>query len=103
MISEVAFADAERGWYGLARLGEKAALAVLFHGRDVAGVMTEATLTLDAERVTWDGADAGFDLALEPVSAPVEHDGGSDQLVHVRGTVRAGDVTDEIDCSGQRG
>jgi hypothetical protein len=102
VISEVAFADAERGWYGLALLGPETALAVLFRDKEIAGVMTEASLTLSDERVAWDGADAGFDLALEPVSGPIEHDGGTDQLVRVRGTVRADGTAEEVDCVGQR-
>jgi hypothetical protein len=102
MTSEVSFADVERGWYGVALLGDETALAVLFHGREIAGVMTEASLSVSEERAAWDGPDAGFEVTLEPASAPIEHAGGTDQLVHVRGTVRAGAVTEEVDCVGQR-
>ncbi len=103
MTSEVAFGDAEHGWYGVAWLGAETALAVLFHGSAVAGVMTDASLSLTEERVTWDGPEAGFDLSLEPISGPIEHDGSSDRLVRVRGTVRDGEVSAEIDCLGQYG
>jgi hypothetical protein len=102
MTSELAFGDAERGWYGVALTGADTALAVLFRGQEIAGVMTDASLSVSEERAVWDGPDAGFDVALEPASAPIEHEGGSDQLVRVRGTVRAGDTTEEVDCVGQR-
>jgi hypothetical protein len=99
----VSFADAERDWFGLAYLGGKSALAVLFHGQSLVGLMDDATLELTEERVTWAGADAAFDLALEPTSAPIEHAGGVEQLIRVRGSVRASDQTAEFDGVGQRG
>ena len=101
MTSEVSFGDAQRGWYGVARSGDETALAVLFHGRQVAGVMTEGEVAVSAERAVWDGGGAGFDVSLEPISAAIEHDGGSDQLVRVRGTVHTGGAKEEIDCTGQ--
>ncbi|MEA2126016.1 MAG: hypothetical protein QOI80_2798 [Solirubrobacteraceae bacterium] len=99
----VSFADAEHGWFGRAYLGAGSALAVLFRGGEVAGVMDGATLELTDERVTWTGADAGFDLALEPTSAPIEHAGGTEQLIRVHGTAHADGVTGELDGVGQRG
>jgi hypothetical protein len=96
MTSEVAFGDAERGWYGAARLGDQTALAVLFRDREVAAVLGDDSLTLTEDAVRW----AGFDVTLEPVSAPIERAGATDQLVRVRGTVGPGE---EIDCLGQRG
>jgi hypothetical protein len=91
----VSFADDERGWYGLARIGlagQGSALAVLFEGREVAGALAQGALgapeggdwsaislgglrhgvDVPFERWTlgWEGEDAGFDLVLEAVSAP---------------------------------
>jgi hypothetical protein len=100
MTSEaVSFADAERGWYGLAH---SAGLAVLFRGQAVAGVMSDASLAITVGGVTWTGADAGFDLTWEPMSGPIERAGGVEQLISVRGTVRAGGVTEDIEAVGQR-
>jgi hypothetical protein len=129
----VSFADAERGWFGMARLGLSdagSALAVLFQGREPVGALAQGALDAPAapdwsaislgglrhgvdagfERWTlgWEGADCGFDLLLEAASAPAgwaELGGmdGYEQLVTVRGTVRAGDTVAEIDGLGQRG
>jgi hypothetical protein len=119
----VSFADPERGWYGMARLGVTAehssALAVLFRGRDVAGALAQGELAegegplamaveVPFERwtVRWDGADTGFDLTLDAACAPAERTVGMDgyeQLVRVTGTVRAGGEETPIVGSGQRG
>jgi hypothetical protein len=106
----VSFADAERGWYGLARLGladdQGSALAVLFEGRQVAGALAQGSLekpstdwsamTLGGlrhgtdvpfERWTlgWEGEDAGFDLVLEAVSAPAHASPGLAELGGMEG------------------
>jgi hypothetical protein len=119
----ISFADAGRGWFGLARLGTTSdgtsALAVLFRGREAVGALAQGGLgpdetplrmTVEAplERWTaaWDGDDCGFELALEAVAAPVERAGGLDgyeQLVRATGTVRAGGETAQIEGAGQRG
>lgn len=119
----VSFADAERGWFGMARLGISgegtSALAILFHGREVAGALAlgeldentgPLTMTVDEpfERwtVRWDGDATGFELALTAACAPAERSVGLDgyeQLVRVEGTVRAGGETAEIQGVGQRG
>ena len=119
----LSFGDAARGWYGLARLGRSdegaSALAVLFRRREVVGAVAEGGLADDAlplrmtvdaplERwtVAWDGGDCGFEVEATAVAAPVGRRGGLEgyeQLARVRGTVRAGDVTEEVDAVGQRG
>ena len=129
----VSFADPERGWYGMARLGvadQGSALAVLFRGREPVGALAQGALDepqagdwsavalgglrhgvdVGFERWTlgWEGEESGFDLVLEAVSAPAawaELGGmdGYEQLVRVTGTVRAGDERAEIDGLGQRG
>lgn len=119
----VSFADTERGWYGMARLGVTAehgsALAVLFHGREVVGALAqgelaegEGPLSMEIEvpferwRVRWDDAAHGFDLLLDAACAPAERAVGMDgyeQLVRVTGTVRAGGEELPIIGSGQRG
>lgn len=119
----VSFADPERGWFGMARLGVTgqgaSALAILFRGRDVAGALAEGELAEDAgplsmtveepfERwsVRWDGEATGFDLQLQAACAPAERSvglAGYEQLVRVEGTVRAGGATATISGVGQRG
>jgi len=128
----VTFADAERDWYGMARIGlaedGASALAVLFRGREPVGALAEGSLDLPADpgwsalalgalqttveaplerwTVAWDGEDSGFELALEAVAAPAERAAGLagyEQLVRVRGAVRAGAETAEVDGLGQRG
>lgn len=99
----VSFADAEQGWFGMARLGEKSALAVLFRGRELAGVLGEdGPLTMSDAGVSWTG-DVGFDLAIEPISGWIERPDVREQLVRVRGEVRAGGISAQIDAPGQRG
>lgn len=119
----VSFADPERGWFGMARLGVTgegaSALAILFRGREVAGALAEGeltegsgplTMTVDEpfERwtVRWDGEESGFDLSLTAACAPADRGVGMDgyeQLVQVEGTVRSGDETVAVNGSGQRG
>jgi hypothetical protein len=78
------------------------------------GLSMTTQAPLERWTVAWDGTDHGFALSLEAVAAPAELAGndpvaelggmaGYEQLVRVRGTVRAGDATIEIDGLGQRG
>ncbi|MGI8624605.1 MAG: hypothetical protein ACR2NB_14245 [Solirubrobacteraceae bacterium] len=128
----ISWADPDRGWFGMARLGLTAgagsALAVVFRGREPVGALAQGALeppagadwtafSLGAVRTTvevplerwsvaWDGEDQGFELALEAISAPVAREAGLagyEQLVRVRGTARAGAETAEVDGLGQRG
>ncbi len=136
----VSWGDPEHDWFGVARIGLAAdggsALAVLFHGIEPLGayargaldlppaadwsslsvgpLRTTADAPLEHWTVAWDGDDAGFELALDAISAPAEIASaepvarlggmaGYEQLVRVRGTVRAGGETAEIDGLGQRG
>ena len=119
----VSFADPERGWFGMARLGTStegaSALAILFRERDVIGALAEGelaagegplTMTVDEpfERwtVRWDGEATGFELQLSAACAPAERSvglEGYEQLVRVEGTVRAGDETAAVSGVGQRG
>ncbi len=119
----VSFADPERGWFGMARIGVtgdgQSALAILFREREVIGALVEGELaegagplTMTVEEpferwtVRWDGEANGFDLTLSAACAPAErHVGleGYEQLVRVEGTVRAGGETAEIRGVGQRG
>lgn len=119
----VSFADPDRGWFGMARLGVSAegssGLAVLFRGRDVAGALAlgeltegEGPLTMTVEApferwtVRWAGEDTGFDLVLDAACAPAERTVGMEgyeQLVRVTGTVRAGGEEAPVVASGQRG
>jgi hypothetical protein len=107
----VSWADPERGWYGMARLGlagdgRGSALAVLFKGReavaalargalDVAGDADWSALELAGLRMTveaplerwtvaYAGTDAGFDLELEAISAPAEP-AGTDPIAALGG------------------
>lgn len=92
----VAFADAEREVYGMARLGlaggMASALAVLMRGREPVGALAEGgieapadadwarvsaaglatTIEAPLERwtVAYDGGDHGFDLVFEAISTP---------------------------------
>ena len=95
------FGDAERGWYGLARLGLAAdgkgsALAVLFHEREpiaatakgdvdvpadadwnrvaIDALATETDAPLERWRATVQTGEHGFDLAFTAISAPAEID-----------------------------
>ena len=136
----VSWADEARGWFGMARLGiagtaSGSALAVLFDGRepvgalaqggleappdadwssvDLGGLRTTVEAPLERWTIAWDGADQGFELELEAVSAPAELAtdepvaqlggmAGYEQLVTVRGRVRSGGRVVEIDGVGQR-
>jgi hypothetical protein len=119
----VSFADTERGWFGMARLGVTneggSALAILFRGREVAGALAqgelaegEGPLSMSVEApferwtVRWDGEDTGFDLTLSAACAPADRAVGMDgyeQLVQVEGTVRSGGETSAVSGVGQRG
>ena len=128
----ISFADGERVWCGMARLGlapdAGSALAVLFRDREPVGAFATGGLEvpegadwaaldlgplrttveepLERWTVAWDGQDSGFDLAVEAVSAPAEREAGLagyEQLVRVRGTVRVGEETFEVEGLGQRG
>lgn len=111
----VSFADAERGWFGMARVGVaedgESALAILFRGREVVDVLAERrgplTMTTDVpfERWTVSWAER-FDLTLEAACAPAERSvglEGYEQLVRVSGSVHAGGETHAIEGVGQRG
>lgn len=128
----VSFADLDRGWFGMARIGlcgdSASALAILFRGREPVDVVAEGSLPAPAQAdwmqlsvgqlrttvqeplerwtIAWDGGDSGFDLDLEAASAPAERRAGLagyEQLVRVRGTVRGGGESHEIEGLGQRG
>ncbi len=125
-----AFADREAGLYGLARLGmadaEGSALAVLFSGREPAGLVAEGGAALpvgagwarlelpglaaavDVPLERWQVAMApgdgeGFELTFEAISAPAAFAAGGmegyEQLCRVSGTAAGRPV----DCLGQRG
>jgi hypothetical protein len=125
------FGDAERGIFGLARLGAAdargSALAVLFRGREPIGAIADGGLDLAGadwdDRSTgplrtrvleplerwsarWDGEACGFDLEFTAVSAPAELEGGGMrgyvQLCRVAGEVRAGADTIRVDALGER-
>lgn len=92
------FADSERGWFGLARLGiadgSTSALSVLFQGRDPISALARggedpsagaswtdhhahglrATIDepLERWRLTFEGHEQGFDLTFTAISAPAE-------------------------------
>lgn len=140
----VSWGDPEHGLYGLARLGlaetddgpRGSALAVLFRDREPVGALAEGGLELpeDADwsglalgglstavqaplerwTVAWEGAEHGFALELEAISAPAEVDAGDpvariggmagyEQLVRVRGAVHDGGESLPVDGLGQRG
>jgi hypothetical protein len=137
----VSWADDERGWYGMARLGlagpeQGSALAVVFRDReplaalalgglevpadadwpdlDIAGLRMTTEAPLERWTVSWAGTEHRVELSLEAISPPAELAGadpvatlggmaGYEQLVRVRGQVRSGGETTEIDGVGQRG
>lgn len=102
----IAFGDPGGGWYGLA---STSGLAVLFRDRELAGVASGEDLALRmteeaaGERwaVDWDGGECGFALEAVAAAAPIEHDGGAEQLARVSGTVRASGAEERIDAPGQ--
>lgn len=135
-----AFGDPETQLYGLARVavggGRASAFAVVFAGGapvgatsdvvemtaaasgwddvEAAGVRTRVLAPLGSWTVTYDGAEAGFDLRFEAISAPAQLDrddpvaraGGSagyEQLCEVSGTVRHGRGSQPVRSLGQRG
>jgi hypothetical protein len=127
-----AFADPERGLYGIARLGmgggNASALALLMRGREPVGAIAEGGLPLAADAdwedfaaaglrasirsplESWglfcDGPEFGWDLVFEAISPPGEVSAvaeGYEQLCRVTGTVRAGSDVVEVDGLGQRG
>ena len=72
---------------------------------EVGGLRTTVVAPLERWTVAWEGTDQGFELELEAVSAPAELESadpvarlggmaGYEQLVRVRGTVRAGGERD---------
>jgi len=136
------FADLSAERYGSARIGISAgdpprasALALLFAGREpvaavaeggvevpdrgwerveVAGVLTEVIEPLSRWRVTFAGAEAGYQLDFTAVSAPAEITAedpagcaagqqGYEQICRVEGTVTVGETTSKLVCLGQRG
>lgn len=98
----LSFADAERGWYGMAT---SAGLAVLFRDREMVGVESGADLALTMRElaplerwaVAWEGDDCGFEVEVSAAAALVN----SEQLVRVAGTVRTGSDVVAIDAPGQ--
>jgi hypothetical protein len=110
--------------------GRASALAVLMRGREPLGALAEGGLevpdgaewvdfgaaglrtTVEAPLETWavayDGADHGFALTFTAIStpgalSPVVGMEGYEQLCAVRGTVRVGTETIELEGLGQRG
>ena len=136
-----AFGDPAARLYGLARVGVggggTSGFAVVYAGDELAGASTHASdgvsaapetwdavseagvsssvvTPLEGSTVTYDGADAGFDLRFEAISAPavVDAEGavaqvggtqGYEQLCSVTGSVRAGGRQHQVRCLGQRG
>jgi hypothetical protein len=81
---------------------------------DLAGLRMTTEAPLERWTVTWAGTDHRVELALEAISAPAQLAGadpvaalggmtGYEQLVRVRGRVRSGGETVELDGFGQRG
>lgn len=140
----ISWADPERGLYGMARLGiaqgddgpQASTLAVLFRDREPVGALAQGSLPvgdgadwtalelvglrtatvapLERWTAAWDGAEQGFELEVEAISAPAEIGAdepvariggmaGYEQFVAVRGSVRVGDETLQVDGLGQRG
>ena len=127
-----AFADAERGLYGVARLGmgggNASALALLMRGREPVGAIAEGGLPL-ADGADWtdfaagglrasvrapleswglacEGSGFAVDLVFDAISAPGEVAAvadGYEQLCRVTGTVRIGDEEIALSGLGQRG
>jgi len=128
-----AFGDAAAGVFGIARAGlaggTASGLALLFAGRETAAARAEGgvevahpsweaidaggvTTTVEAPLERWGvrfdgGPDGGFALGFEALgaAAPIAGGGmeGYEHLCRVRGTVRVGDRSVEVDCLGQRG
>jgi hypothetical protein len=133
------FADPAAGLYGLARLDltgadgdrEAAALAVLYHGRDLAAAMAHGDAAVDTgagfERLALRGLEAtiddplhqwsvrfdegsdGFELRFEASGPPADLEvseragmSGYVQLCHVHGTARVGGREHEVRGVGQR-
>ena len=107
----VSWADPERGWYGMARLGladdgQGSALAVLFRGREAVAALARGgveappnadwpalelaglRMTVDAPLERWTlaytGTDAHVELELEAISAPAEL-AGADPVAELGG------------------
>jgi hypothetical protein len=133
------FGDPVAKLYGLARValggGGASGFALVYAGDELAGASTEAQVALDARAweavdaagvrtailtpleawtVHYDGADAGFELRFEAISAPAELDpdgvvahvvgmAGYEQLCDVTGAVRHGGRSHSVRCLGQRG
>jgi hypothetical protein len=81
---------------------------------ELAGLRMTVDAPLERWTLSWEGTDQRLELSLEAVSAPAELASGDpvaglggmegyEQLVRVRGCVRIGDETAEIDGLGQRG
>jgi hypothetical protein len=100
MTSEtVAFADAERGVYGMAR----GSLAVLFRGQELLGTGAPEIDAFDWDtpsRARFTGDGCGFDIELEPTCAAID---GREQLARVTGEAWLGDERIARDGAGQRG
>ena len=134
------FGDPDGQHYGLARVaiggGGASGFAVVYAGDELAGASTQAQIAVDLPeaweqvtaagvqcavltpleswKVTYDGADAGFDLRFEaistpaelPADAPVALAGGTEgyeQICSVTGQVRRGGRSHPVRCLGQRG
>jgi hypothetical protein len=128
-----AWGDAARELYGSARLGLGAdgtasTLALLFAGErpvavaaaggeevaapswdrfEVGGVSATIEVPLESWTVSVDGADGGFSLRFEALTAPLgvalAGTDGYEQPCRVTGTVRVGEGRQEVECLGQRG
>jgi hypothetical protein len=134
------FGDPTAKLYGLARVGlgggGASGFAVVYAGDALAGASTEAQAAIDAPggweavsaagvrtavlapleawTVQYEGADAGFELRFEAISAPAALDpesavaqaggmAGYEQLCNVTGSVRHGGRSHLVRCLGQRG
>ena len=134
------FGDPAGRLYGLARVaiggGGASGFAVVYAGDELAGASTQAQVAVDVPQtweqvtaagvrcavltpleswtVSYDGADAGFDLRFEAIStpavlppdAPVALAGGTEgyeQVCSVTGQVRHGGRSHPVRCLGQRG
>jgi hypothetical protein len=134
------FGDPTAKLFGLARVGVggsgASGFAVVYSGDELADAATDAALAADdvqtweavsaagvsstvqtplqAWTVTYPGADAGFDLRFEAISAPAVLEAedpaaqaggmtGYEQLCSVTGDVRAGGRSIAVRCLGQRG
>src|SRR4051794_455932 len=74
---------------------------------EVGGVAATIEVPLESWTVSVDGADGGFSLRFEALTAPLgvalAGTDGYEQPCRVTGTVRVGEGRQEVECLGQRG